>query len=360
MSAGVELRGVSKAFGPVQAVRDVDLLARSGSLTALLGPSGCGKTTTLRLIAGFEAPDSGHVAVAGQTVAGAGIWVAPERRRVGMVFQHLALFPHLDVAGNLAYGLPELDRRARQARVGELLELVGLSGYERRYPDELSGGQAQRVAVARALAPRPAVLVLDEPFSSLDVGLRGELRGEVRRILAAEGVTAVLVTHDQEEALSLGDEIVVMLDGRVAQVGTPDELYRRPATPELAAFVGEANFIAGEARGGWMETDLGALRVDAGDGQRLALVRPEDLQLSELDDGLGRVVDVEYHGHDQMVTVLGPFGGQLRVRLQGHRRLQPGVRVQVRYASDEVMTFPVSDSKAPAQAFPIQASSPAQ
>jgi iron(III) transport system ATP-binding protein len=341
---------VSKAFGPVQAVRQVDLAARSGALTALLGPSGCGKTTTLRLIAGFEAPDSGQVIVGDQAVAGDDVWVSPERRRVGMVFQHLALFPHLDVAANLAYGLRGLDRGARRARVGELLELVGLSGYEGRYPDQLSGGQAQRVAVARALAPRPAVLVLDEPFSSLDVGLRAELRAEVRRILAAEGVTAVLVTHDQEEAFSLGDEVVVMLDGGVAQVGTPDEVYRRPTTPGVAAFVGEANFVKGEARGGWMETEVGALRVSAADGPQLAMVRPEDLEVSEIADGHGRVIDAQYHGHDQLLTVLGPSGGRLRARLQGRRRLEPGTRVRVHYIGEDIVTFAMAEKKVPATA----------
>jgi iron(III) transport system ATP-binding protein len=358
MSAGVELRGVSKAFGAVQAVRQVDIVAPTGSLTALLGPSGCGKTTTLRLIAGFEAPDAGQVLVANQAVAGEGVWVAPERRRVGMVFQHLALFPHLDVAANLAYGLRGLDRRARRARVGELLELVGLSGYERRYPDQLSGGQAQRVAVARALAPRPAVLVLDEPFSSLDVALRAELRTEVRRILAAEGVTAVVVTHDQEEALSLGDEVVVMLEGRVAQVGTPDHVYRRPATAEVAAFLGEANLVQGQVQGGWMHTEVGDLGVDGDDGPRLALIRPEDLEICETADGPARVVDAEYHGHDQVVSVMLASGGRLRVRLQGQRRLEPGARVRVRHAGGEVVTFAVADTKAPVPASPVQASSP--
>ena len=345
MSAGVEVRGLSKAFGAVQAVREVDLVAQAGSLTALLGPSGCGKTTTLRLIAGFEAPDAGQVRIAGRAVAGAGVWVPPEQRRVGMVFQHLALFPHLDVAGNVAYGLRGQERRVRQCRVGELLELVGLNGYESRYPDQLSGGQAQRVAVARALAPRPAVLVLDEPFSSLDVALRAELRAELRRVLTAEGVTALLVTHDQEEALSLGDEVVVMLDGTVAQVGSPDHVYRRPASAEVAAFLGEANFLTGEARGGWMETEVGSLRVDADDGLRLAVVRPEDVQVFEADDGPGRVVDSRYHGHDQVVTVLTPSGTKLRVRLQGRHRLQAGARLRVHYAGESVVTFPTREER---------------
>lgn len=358
MSAGVELRGLSKAFGAVQAVRQVDLVTQAGSLTALLGPSGCGKTTTLRLIAGFEAPDAGEVLIADRPVAGGGVWVPPERRRVGMVFQHLALFPHLDVAGNLAYGLRGLDRRARRSRVGELLELVGLSGYEGRYPDQLSGGQAQRVAVARALAPRPAVLVLDEPFSSLDVGLRAELRAELRRILGAEGVTAVLVTHDQEEALSLGHEVVVMLDGRVAQVGTPDEVYQRPATPQVAAFLGEANFLAAEARGGWMDTDVGALKVDADDGPCLALMRPEDIVVAESDDGPGRVIDTRYHGHDQVVTVRCPSGAHVRARLQGQRRLEPGARVLLRYGGERMVTFSTADSIAPAPVSPAEVSSP--
>ncbi len=336
--SGVELRALAKSFGPVAAVREVDLSAPSGALTAVVGPSGCGKTTTLRLVAGLEVPDQGQVAIGGEVVAGPGWGTPPERRRVGILFQQLALFPHLDVAGNVAYGLRGLDRAARRARVAELLGIVGLAGYERRYPDQLSGGQAQRVALARALAPRPSVMLLDEPFASLDVALRAEVRAEVHRILRLEGVTTVLVTHDQEEALSMGDHVAVMLDGRVAQAGPPEEVYRRPASLEVASFVGEPNLVAGEVQGRTMRTELGALAVDVADGPAVAVLQPEDLQVD--DGGPHRVSEVRYFGHDQMVTVLMPSGRQVRARLPARRRLAVGAGVTAKPAVPEAVCFP--------------------
>ena len=343
MTASVALRGLGKRFGAVEAVRDLDLDVPAGDITVLLGPSGCGKTTTLRMVAGFERPDTGSVAIGGTTVAGpgAGSWVPPERRQIGMVFQQLALFPHLDVAANVGYGLRGLDRRDRQARVAELLALVGLGGYEARYADQLSGGQAQRVALARALAPRPQVVLLDEPFSSLDVSLRADLRTEVRRILKSEGVTTLLVTHDQDEALSLGDQVAVMLDGRLAQAGAPEAVYRRPETPDVAAFLGDANLVEGEVEGGVLRTELGEAPVpDASPGPCWALVRPEDLDLVA-DAGAGAtVLDVEYYGHDQLVTVALPSGSEVRARLHARHRFEPGTRVGVRLGGLGVVVFP--------------------
>jgi iron(III) transport system ATP-binding protein len=336
----VELRGLRKSFGDVAAVDGVDLTVPGGAITALVGPSGCGKTTLLRLIAGLEMPDDGEVVISGEMMAGAGYWVPPERRRVGMVFQHLALFPHLNVAGNVGYGLAALGRSERQARVAELLELVGLRGYERRYPDQLSGGQAQRVAVARALAPRPAVVLLDEPFSSLDVSLRGEIRAEVQRILRTEGVTAVLVTHDQEEALSFGDQVAVMLDGRLAQVGTPEGAYQRPASPAVALFLGEANLISGEVSAGVMHTELGPVELAADDGPAMVALRPEDLDLEMVPEGPNRVVEVHYYGHDQLVTVELPSGARVRARLAADRRFPVGSAVLARSISGRVVVFP--------------------
>ncbi len=326
----VELRDVRKSFGAVEAVRGVSLTLAAGGVTTLVGPSGCGKTTTLRLVAGFEAPDAGEVRIGTRTVAGPGVWVPPEQRRVGMVFQQLALFPHLDVAGNVGYGLAGWKRERRRARVADLLELVGLAGYDRRRPDELSGGQAQRVALARALAPQPEVVVLDEPFSSLDVTLRGELRAEVRRILRAEAATALLVTHDQDEALAMGDEVAVMLEGRLAQVGPPVAVYASPAGAAVATFLGDANLLSGEAHGGVLATVIGAVPLDGPDGPATGLVRPEDLELDEADDGAGIVVDVEYYGHDQLVSVALQSGQRLRARLDARRRLAVGTRVRAR------------------------------
>jgi iron(III) transport system ATP-binding protein len=324
----IELHGVTKRYGAVLAVDAVDLVVPAGEFLTLLGPSGCGKSTLLRIVAGFEAPDAGRVRLFGEDVAG----VAPERRGVGLVFQHLALFPHLDVAGNVAYGLRSSSRAERKARVGELLELVDLRGAERRYPDQLSGGQAQRVALARALAPKPRVVLLDEPFSSLDTTLRASLRAEVRSILRAAGVTAILVTHDQDEALSLGDAVGVMFDGRIVRHGPPREVYADPRSAEVAVFVGDANRVYGTSRDGLIDTELGWLAGPVGGGD-VALVRPEQV-LVELDPaGPAIVVEVEYYGHDQAVTVRLPSGRMVRTRLATDRAFRPGDRVRATAAA---------------------------
>ncbi len=236
----ISCEGLSKSFGQKRAVDRVDLLVERGVVCALLGPSGCGKTTTLRLIAGFERPDAGTVAVADRTVAGDRAFVAPERRRIGMVFQDYALFPHLSVEGNVAYAL---GRGHESGRVAEVLRLVGLDRMGHRFPHELSGGEQQRVALARALAPTPEVILLDEPFSNLDASLRARVRQEMREILVAAGVTALFVTHDQEEALSLADRVAVMRDGRIEQEGTPEEVYGRPTTRWVADFLGDAEVV---------------------------------------------------------------------------------------------------------------------
>ena len=340
---GVLLDGVRKSFADVVAVEDVHLALPAGRVTAVVGPSGCGKTTTLRLIAGFEVPDRGTVHIGGRRVAGAGAFVPPEGRHVGMVFQHLALFPHLDVAGNIAYGLRGTPRRPRAARVEELLDLVGLVGMGKRRPEQLSGGEAQRVALARALAPKPAVVLLDEPFSSLDVALRGGLRAEVRRILHTAGVTALLVTHDQDEALSMGDQVVVMFDGRVVQAGPPEAVYRRPVSARVAVFLGDANEVAGQASGGELHCELGRVRVlGVPDGPATALVRPEDVAVHMApENGDAVVEDVDYFGHDQVLTVRLPSGATVRARLHARLRAYPGARVRAVACPDEpVVAFP--------------------
>jgi len=247
---------VSKRFRAADppAVDGLSLRVTEGEILALLGPSGCGKTTTLRLIAGLESPDAGTITLRGQIVAGPGRAVPPEERGVGIVFQDYALFPHLTVADNVAFGLP---RAARRSRVEAVLELVGLGGFGPRYPHELSGGQQQRVALARALAPAPALLLLDEPFSNLDADLRAQMRDEVERILRTSGTTAVFVTHDQEEAFTLADRVGVLLAGRIEQLAPPQELYHRPATRFVAAFVGAADFLPGVVTAQGIVTEVG-------------------------------------------------------------------------------------------------------
>ena len=259
----IRLDGVTKRFGNDTAVDGASLCVARGEVVALLGPSGCGKTTLLRLIAGFERPDGGTVTVDGRLVAGPTAWVAPEARRVGMVFQDYALFPHLSVAGNVGFGLP---RRARASRVPELLSIVGLGGLEKRYPHELSGGQQQRVALARALAPSPELVLLDEPWSNVDPFLRESLRAEVAEIIRPLGVTVLLVTHDREEAFSLADRIALMRDGSVVQEGTAEQLYFAPATRWAAEFVGAANVLPGQIVAGRVETAIGAFPANGASG----------------------------------------------------------------------------------------------
>jgi iron(III) transport system ATP-binding protein len=334
--AGLSVAGVSKAFGTVGVLRDVHLDVPPGSLTAVLGPSGCGKTTLLRIVAGFVAPDAGAVALDGRSVLG----LPPEQRRIGYVSQEGSLFPHLSVADNVGFGLSRRLRRDRH-RVAEMLELVGLgSELADRHPHQLSGGQQQRVALARALAPEPRVVLLDEPFAALDAALRESTRRAVAAALEQAGTTAVLVTHDQAEALSMAGQVAVVREGRVVQVAPPTELYRRPADAEVAAFVGDAVLLPATIRAGQAECVLGALRV-AGrpdDGCATVLVRPEQIVLRAADDEdavsdpLARVLGATFYGHDATVrlqlrdaTVLArtpghatpPVGSDVRVSVHG-------------------------------------------
>lgn len=383
------VRGVTRVFPsrpePVHALRGVDLDVEEGSLTAVLGASGCGKTTLLRILAGFDKPDAGTAHLGGTLVAGGGTFVRPEKRSVGIVAQEGALFPHLDVAANVAYGLPggigaainPVKRRERRERVAEMLELVGLPGYAERRPDELSGGQQQRVALARALAPEPSVILLDEPFSALDAALRVELREEVRDLLRSIDATAVLVTHDQSEALSLADHVAMMRDGKVVQSGSPWDVYSSPVDPQAAAFLGESVEIpcrlsnCGVAPDGELtcthddmvhvDCPLGALQVrrsavfdGAGGGpadqqpqlqqpqppppqQQRAnklVLRPEELVLA--DDGApARVCATSFFGHDGLVRLRLDDGTALMVRLDGKDIPEVGDDVHVRVAGQD-------------------------
>ena len=302
--AALTLSNLTKSYQDPKhpAVSDFNLDVQQGEILALLGPSGCGKTTLLRLIAGFEVPDKGHIEVAGLEVAGPNVWRQPERRKIGFVFQDYALFPHLDVLQNVAFGLASLPRKRRMARAKEVLDLVGLTIFSRRYPHQLSGGQQQRVALARALAPEPDVILLDEPFSNLDAALRGSTRREVRNILAAAGTTTVLVTHDQEEAMTFADRLAVMRSGHLEQVGLPENVYLRPRTAFVANFLGTTNLIRGAGREGVADTLLGTLPMaERVTGHVLLSLRPEDLNFGERGVPVS-ILSRDFKGHDLTYT----------------------------------------------------------
>ncbi|WP_311174074.1 ABC transporter ATP-binding protein [Halobellus ordinarius] len=304
----LELDGLTKSYGTENVVEGLSLTVREGEILTLLGPSGCGKTTTLRLVAGLERPAGGAVRLNGRSVSGSS-FVPPEERGVGVVFQEFALFPHLTARENVAFGLKDRPDAEVDRRVDELLELVDLEGQGDSYPDQLSGGQQQRVALARSLAPEPEILLLDEPFSNLDVDLRVEMREEVRKIIKETGVTAISVTHDQEEALSISDRVAVMNDGRIEQVGDPEGVFQHPESRFVAAFLGYASFIPGYVSGDVVETELGTVPREQIHGLAREydhtkidlLVRPDDVSVKRVDGHItdsacGHVVGRRYLG----------------------------------------------------------------
>ena len=339
----IRLVDVSKQFGDVVAVDAVTLTVERGEIVALFGPSGCGKTTLLRTIAGFERPDSGSIEIDGRPVSDVTSWTPPERRRVGMVFQDYALFPHLTVAQNVGFGV---SRRERRTRVPELLDTVGLAPLGERYTHQLSGGQQQRVALARALAPAPEVVLLDEPWSNVDSLHREELREEITAILRPLGVTVILVTHDREEAFSLADRIALMRDGRIVQAGSPETLYRSPASRWAAEFVGPANVLDGAADGLRVHTVIGSFPAPPSDSECVGVVvRPELLALSRDPAGAGRVVGREFRGHDILYR-LRLDGVELVSQRPSTESVEVGDRVRVTLLDDELVTvLSVADSR---------------
>jgi iron(III) transport system ATP-binding protein len=345
MAAHVELISVGKRFGEKEVVADLSFRLGPGSIGCLLGPSGCGKTTVLRLIAGFEAVSSGEILLNGEPVSRPGHSVPPERRRVGMVFQDYALFPHLTVEGNVAFGLHRWPARERAARVRELLALVGLEGHERAYPHELSGGQQQRVALARALAPKPELLLLDEPFSNLDVELRERLGLELRQILKQEGITAILVTHDQQEAFAMADEIGVMHAGRLQQWDTAYRLYHQPANRFVADFIGQGVFLPGTVLNSHqIEIELGILNgsfpSECAKGCAVdVLIRPDDIVHDDTSPLLAEVVHKAFRGASILYTLRLPSGGTALSLVPSHHDHALGEKIGIRLDVDHVVAF---------------------
>jgi iron(III) transport system ATP-binding protein len=336
--------GISKHFGASAAVTNATIELKRGSILALLGPSGGGKTTALRMIAGFETPDEGVIEVEGIVVQSPKVSLPPEERRVGMVFQDYALFPHMNVRDNVGFGLKKNDHRDHC--IGESLEMVGLTGSDYRMPHELSGGQQQRVALARALAPNPAVILMDEPFSNLDAALRDKVRTEVKQILRDAGASAIFVTHDQDEAFGLTDVVSIMLGSTIVQTGSPADVYVNPATMEVARFLGENNILDGDASDGWVDCELGHLPLVEGarlNGPVKVAVRPESIRLNP-DAGssvLAQAVDREFRGIYQLVHVRLPSGVVLTAVMGLHIPVEIGGPVPIGVNST-VAAFPSS------------------
>ena len=345
----LEVDRLHRSFGSVHAVDGLTLRLERGEIGCLLGPSGCGKTTALRCIAGFEGVDRGQICAGERLLSAPGRLVPPEARGIGMVFQDYALFPHLNVAANVGFGLHRQSRRERELRVQELLRIAGLEGCAERYPHEISGGQQQRVALARALAPQPELVLLDEPFSNLDVELREQLSGEVRAILKRLGTTALLVTHDQHEAFAFADVVGVMRHGRLEQWSTPFEVYHRPATRFVADFIGAGVFVPGRIlAAGTVGTEFGEMHgvpcvgnPAEGDAVEL-LLRPEDVVQDGSSALIGLITDRSFRGADYLYTVRLPDGTQVLSLARSHRAYEVGDRCGVRIEPDHVVAFATS------------------
>ena len=311
-STVLELRKVTCAYEAGRpAISDISLCARKGEILCLLGPSGCGKTTTLRVIAGFEPVVGGEVYLEGQLVSAAGLVVPTEQRRVGMVFQEYALFPHLRVTENIAFGLQHLSADQRTTQVHAMLAMTGLIGFERRYPHELSGGQQQRVALARALAQKPVILLLDEPFSNLDPDMTGKMRQDLHDLLRRTNTTAILVTHDHDEAFAMADRVAVLNNGCLEQFDTPEAIYHMPSTPFVADFVGQADFIPGIVENGKVLTEIGEFPNQIGyqGGARVVvMIRPDDIHVIPAQDCTARILARQFRGSENLYTIGLPSG----------------------------------------------------
>ena len=338
-SDGVGVKNAVVDIGKARILDDVSVSAPKGSCLVILGPSGCGKTTLLRAIAGLQPISDGKIFLCGQEVSGSQVEIPPEQRDVGMVFQDWALFPHLTVIENIVFGLPREKRKNLTNDVIELLHMAGIADLADRVPSSLSGGQKQRVALARALAPKPKVLLLDEPFSSLDTGLRLEVRSEVAALLRSLDVTSIFVTHDQDEAFSLGDQVAVMNDGKVVQQDTPSEIYRHPINRWVAGFVGKANTVIGLASGKQAETVFGAINLchDA-HGDVDVLVRPEEISLSP--GGMATVTEVDFYGHDSVYVLQSNNGEELVCRSAGAPEYRVGDQVDLQHSGITSVSFP--------------------
>ena len=333
MSGSLKLDGLAKRFGDVDAVAGVSLDLATGEHLALIGPSGCGKSTILLMVAGLLAPDGGEILIGHRRVAGGGAWVEPDKRRVGMVFQDYALFPHLTVNANIAFGLDKLGKDARRQRVEEVLSMVGLEALSGRFPHELSSGQQQRVALARSLAPDPAVVLLDEPFSNLDRTLRESLRLETKAVLRRAGATAVLVTHDHSEALGFGDRVAVMRAGHILQIGSPEDLFDLPEDDFVATFLGSADFLpARRAEHGTVVSEVGTFGplTVADEGELSVMVRPHEVTFEADGAGPATVTSKEYQGATVLYELTLDSGASLSCRRAPAPRFEVGARVRVR------------------------------
>ncbi len=345
MSKVLEVQQVSVAFGSQRVVHEVDVALEAGTIGCLLGPSGCGKTTLLRAVAGFEPIINGTIHLEEQLVSRPGWTLAPEQRRVGMVFQDFALFPHLTVAKNLSFGLRDWTAKARQVRVDELLELVGLTAAAKQYPHQLSGGMQQRVALARALAPRPRILLLDEPFSSMDAELREQLAREVRDLIKREQVTALLVTHDQLEAFAMADQIGVLAAGKMHQWGSGFELYHEPADRFVADFIGQGALLAGRVLDhAQIETELGLIdgvnphHLQPG-SQVEVLIRPDDVIHDDASPQQAMILERAFRGAEYLYTLKLESGAKVLCLVQSHHQHAIGERIGVRLEADHLVAF---------------------